>query len=280
MSDDHRLDAPGDLPRRPAPQDTPDALHQAFVANLRTVGNLPELQMRVAALREALTSRTPREAAWWIDQLMRGALWGKPAEVDAMMACTHWLIGANIDEHYEWIKSIFESAYHDDRRAILAILRDPPPHQKLLKGRALAAPDLNLGREITLGERRALARGNQPAILEKLLRDPNRLVVEQLLKNPNLREEDVIYIASSRPNTPEVLHEIARHKTWFLRASVRQTLVLNPYANTGLALKLLPTLSIDKLHQVQNATHVHPLVTETTALLVELRKQRTAPWGV
>src|SRR5690606_35882524 len=99
-------------------------------------------------------------------------------------------------------------------------------------------------------------------------------------QNRNLREADVIYIASNRPNIPEGLHEIALHKTWFLRQSVRHTLVINPYAGTGLALKLLPTLSIDKLHQVRNATHVHPLVIETAALLVELREQRTAPWRV
>lgn len=280
MSDDHRADAPGDLSGPQDPQDTLDTLHQAFLGNLRTLANLPELEMRVAALSEALKSRPPREVAWWIDQLMRGALWGKEAEVDAMMACSHWLIRAQIDDHYELIKSVFECAYHDERRAILAILRDPPPHQKLIKGRAIAPPDLKLGREITLGERRALARGNQRAIIEKLLRDPNRLVVEQLLKNPNLHEADVIYIASNRPNIPEVLHEIALHKIWFLRQSVRHTLVMNPYAGTGLALKLLPTLGIDKLHQVRNATHVHPLVSETAALLVQLREQRTAPWGV
>lgn len=236
--------------------------------------------MRVAALGESLGNRAPREAAWWIDQLMRGALWGKTAEVDAMMACSRWLIRERVDDHYEFIKSVFEAAYRDERRAILAILRDPPPHKKLVKGREIAAPDLKLGRDITLGERRSLARGKNRNTIEKLLRDPSRLVVEQLLRNRNLREADVIAIASSRPTLPEVLHEIALDKNWYLRQSVRHTLVMNPYAHTGLALKLLPTLSVDRLRQVRNATHVHPIVTETATLLVELREHRTAPWGI
>ncbi|AWV88983.1 hypothetical protein [Bradymonas sediminis] len=277
---DQPTDRPGATPGHDASNADVDALQQAFQASLRTISNLPELDMRVAALGATLEARPPREVAWWIDQLMRGALWGKNAEVDAMMACSRWLIRERVDDHYNLIKSVFECAYHDERRAILAILRDPPPHQKLIKGRQLAAPDLKLGREVTLGERRSLARGNNRNIIEKLLRDPNRLVVEQLLQNRNLREADVIYIASSRPNVPEVLREIALHKDWYLRQSVRHTLVMNPYASTGLALKLLPTLSIEKLRQVRNASHLHPLVLETAALLVELREQRTAPWGI
>ena len=277
---DQPTDRPGATPGLDARNAEVDALQQAFQASLRTITNLPELDMRVAALGATLEARPPREVAWWIDQLMRGALWGKSAEVDAMMACARWLIRERVDDHYNLIKSVFECAYHDERRAILAILRDPPPHQKLIKGRQLAAPDLKLGREVTLGERRSLARGNNRNIIEKLLRDPNRLVVEQLLQNRNLREADVILIASSRPNMPEVLREIALHKNWFLCQSVRHMLVMNSYASIGLVLKLLPTLSIDKLRQVRNASHLHPLVLETAALLVELREQRTAPWGI
>lgn len=277
---DHSAERPGDMPGPRESDDAVDTLQEAFQTSLRILANLPELEMRVAALGESFESRPPREVAWWIDQLMRGALWGKNAEVDAMMACSRWLIRERIDDHYELIKSVFECAYRDERRAILAILRNPPPHQKLIKGREIAAPDLKLGRDITLGERRSLARSNNRNVIEKLLRDPSRLVVEQLLENRNLREADVIFIASSRPNIPEVLREIALHKNWYLRQSVRHTLVLNPYADTGLALKLLPTLSINTLRQVRNATHIHPLVVETAALLVELREQRTAPWHI
>jgi hypothetical protein len=266
--------------RKPQGAGHPDGLQQAFQANLRTIENLPELDMRVAALGEALKRRPAREIAWWIDQLMRGALWGKSAEIDAMMACSRWLIRVRIDDNYELIKSVFEAAYRDERRGIIAILRDPPPHQKLLKGRRIAPPDLKLGRDVTLGERRSMARGNDRRVIERLLLDPSKLVVEQLLQNPNLREQDVLQIASNRPNLPEVLLEIALHKYWYLRRPVRHALVMNPYANTGLALKLLPTLSIDKLRQVRNATHVHPTIVETAALLVELREQRTAPWHI
>lgn len=262
------------------PPGAPDALAEAFAANLKTVENLPELEMRAAAVGQALRGLAAREAAWWMDQLLRGSLWGRQAEVDAMMACTRWLLTEQVDKNYALFKEIFEAAHAEQRLAILAILRDPPPHQKLLRGQQMAPPALDLGRDVTVGERRSLARGNDRRILERLLLDPNRLVVEQLLQNPRLLEQDVLQIASARPNLPDVLRTIALHKTWFLRPEVRFTLVMNPYARTGLGLKLLPTLNIDKLRQVRNATHLHPMLPETAALLVELREQRTAPWRV
>lgn len=264
----------------PGPLAAPDALARAFAANLKTVENLPELEMRAAAVGQALRALEPREAAWWIDQLLRGSLWGRRAEVDAMMACIRWLLTEQVDDNYALFKSVFEAAHTEQRPAIMAILRDPPAHQKLLRGQQLAPPPLDLGRDVTVGERRTLARGHDRRVLERLLLDPNRLVVEQLLQNPRIVEQDVLQIASTRPNLPEVLRSIALHKTWFVRPEVRFTLVMNPYAKTGLGLKLLPTLNIDKLRQVRNATHLHPMLPETAALLVELREQRTAPWHV
>lgn len=195
-----------------------------------------------------------------------------------MMACSRWLIRQRLDDNYQLIKTVFEAAYADERPAIIALLRDPPPHQKLRRGQRPAPADLNMGREVTLGERRSLARKRDRRVLERLLVAPDKMVVEQLLQNPGVLEQDVIQIASARPNQPDILLEIALNRRWFLRAQVRFTLAMNPYANTGLALKLLPTLDIHKLRQLKNATHIHPVLVDTAELLVELREQRTAPW--
>ncbi len=257
-----------------------DELHEAYQAKLRTIANLPELDMRVAAVDEGLRERPADEIAWWIDQLLRGALWGKSPEIDAMMACSRWLIRERLDDDYDLIKSIFAAAHAEERKGVIAILRDPPPYQQLPKGRRLPEVDLQIDRDVTLGERRTMARGTNRLVIERLLLDPNPLVVEHLLDNPNLREQDVLLVSSRRPNLPEILLHVINHKRWYLRREVRHSVVMNPYTGTGLSLKVLPTLGIHKLRQVRNSTHLHPTVIETAALLVELREQRTAPWRV
>jgi hypothetical protein len=257
-----------------------DELHDAYTANLHRIDKLPELNMRVAALDEALRERTAEEAAWWIDQLMRGSLWGKTPELDAMMACSMWLIRGRLEDDYALIKSIFEAAHADNRKAVIAILRDPPPHQKLPKGKTLKEPDLQISRDVTVGEKRQLARGNNRQMIERLLLDPNPLVIEQILENPSVREQDVLLVSTKRPNTPEILLKVALHRRWFKRREVRYSVVMNPYNGTGLSLKLLPTLGIHKLRKVRNSTTLHPTIIDAAEMLVELREERTAPWRV
>lgn len=273
---------PDDTPEvyTPGNDDGFDELYEAYTATLHRLERLPELNMRVAALDEALRERTPQETAWWIDQLMRGALWGKSPEIDAMMACSLWLVRERLDDDYELIKSVFEAAHRDERKGVIAILRDPPPHQELPKGKRLPQPDLQMSRDITVGEKRQMARGSNRLMIERLLLDPNPIVVEQLLDNPNLREQDVLQVSSRRPNTPEILLKVAVHKRWYKRREVRYSVVMNPYSGTGVSLKLLPTLGVHKLRQVRNSTSLHPVLNETAEMLVELREERTAPWRV
>ncbi len=257
-----------------------DALHDAYERMLARVERLPEIDMRVAAIDEAIREQPPSEAAWFLDQVMRGALWGHSPAIDAMMAGALWLIRQRLDDDYDLLKSIFEAAHRDEREAVLAVLRDPPPHKELPEGKRLPEPDLPKGDEITLGERRQMARGNNRLFLERLLLDPSQVVVAQLLDNRHLTEQDVVLIGSRRPNTSDILQTVVLHKRWYVRREVRFTVVMNPYNATGISLKLLATLGIQKLRKVRNSTHLHPAVTEAAARLVELREQRTAPWHV
>jgi hypothetical protein len=269
----------------PPPYEPPDsgeldALQQAYEAKLRGIKTLPELDMRIAAIDEGLRDRPAAEAAWWIDQLLRGSLWGKSPAFDAMMACSQWLIRKRLDDDYELLKNIFTAAHADDRKAVLAILRDPPPHKALPKGKQLPEPDLPTGDDITLGQRRQIARGHDRKMLSRILLDPSPIVVEKLLDNPNLREQDVLEITTRRPNTPDILLKVALHKRWYARREVRYSLVMNPYNGTGCSLRLLPTIGIHKLRKVRNSTHLHPTLIEVAQLLVDLREERTAPWRV
>jgi hypothetical protein len=257
-----------------------DALYAAYEASLRTITALPELPMRRAALDRTISELTTEEAVWWIDQLLRGALWGRNPELDAMMACADWLIRLRAEDDYARLQALFKEAHTAGRESVVMLLRDPPPKLEMPKKAKLPEVNLQMGREITLGERRSLARGRDKRLLERLLMDPSPLVLEKLLDNPNVRNDDVLIVASRRPTKPQLLQTVVFHKRWFRELVIREALVFNPYTPTGISLKLLPTLPIQLLRRVRDARDLHEILQQSAEMFVSLREERTAPWRV
>jgi hypothetical protein len=257
-----------------------DPLLEQYHQTLKRIVALPELPMRRAAVGEALERLDDDQTVWWIDQLIRGALWGRSPEIDAMLACADWLVRLRLEDDYARLQALYEAATHAERDGVLMLLRDPPPHRALRKGASLPEVRLPVEREITLGERRSMARGRDRRYLERLLLDPSPLVIRNLLKNPHLRVQDVLVVATRRPTKPELTMEVALNTRWFKSHRIREALVQNPYSATGLSLRLLPTLRIHTLRRIRNAGDLHPWVHDTAEMLVELREQRTAPWRV
>ena len=67
----------------------------------------------------------------------------------------------------------------------------------------------------------------------------------------------------------------------FLGTAVSLSLIVhprNPYAPTGMALKLLPTMTIQTLRRIHHASDLHEIVHEFAGILVKIREERTAPW--
>lgn len=121
-------------------------------------------------------------------------------------------------------------------------------------------PDYGVGRPLTLGERRALARKPTRAALEKLLADPHPMVIRLLLTNPKVTEDDVVRLAARRLSRAEVLAEIARNSRWALRPRVRMTLILNPTSPVEITVPLVGLLTRAELGEVVRATDVGPVV--------------------
>ena len=259
--------------------DAPDTVAQLYAQTVRGVVGLPEIPMRRARLDQALRTQPPEVAVWCIDQLLRGSLWGRAPETDAMLACVSWLIWLRDQDAYEFIQSLYIHAHEDNRAAVLFLLRDPPAHRAMPDNARLPEVRLPLPREVTLGERRQMAAGPNRQLLERLIYESSPLVIQKILGNSHIRLQDVLVITSRRPTLPEILREVVNHEGWFREMKVREALVQNPYLPTGISLKLLPTLHVDVLRKLRHAGDLHPMVQEAAALYVELREQRTAPWG-
>jgi hypothetical protein len=240
--------------------------------------------MQSASLRETLTALPPKVAICWLDQLVRGALWGRAPNLDVVLALAYGLVEETLEGGTDYgaaIVSWRSLAVEHDLRTVSLLLRDLEAHQTLPDASELPDVDLPIDRdEVTVGQRRMLARKGDRDYIDRLVFDPNPLVIENLLKNPKLDESDVLKIVTRRPTQNNLLKTVVRHETWFGRKSVRKGLAHNPYMPTGLGLKLLPTLGIDILRKIQYGSDLHPALIEAADHLVTLREQRTAPWEV
>jgi hypothetical protein len=121
-------------------------------------------------------------------------------------------------------------------------------------------PDYGLGRPLTLGERKSLARKPSRESTERLLRDPHPDVIRMLLVNPKVTEDDVLVLAARRPCRPDVLTQIARSPRWAHRPRIRIALVLNPDTPLDVTAPLVALLVRQELRLVATSTTVAPAV--------------------
>lgn len=118
----------------------------------------------------------------------------------------------------------------------------------------MADPGSALHREVAelpLGVRRQLARGMNPRVLEKLLLDPDPIVLDHLLRNPRLTEEHAVRIAARRPISEPALRAMADSARFGVRPRVRVAIARNPYCPTDLALRLIGTLPLPVLREMR-----------------------------
>jgi len=112
--------------------------------------------------------------------------------------------------------------------------------------------------EISLGMRRALARGVDLGMLDRLLLDADPVVIEHLLANPRITEEHVVRIAARRPIPASTLDCIQRSRRFGHRVAVRTALARNPYCPAPLAIALLGALPLRAVHDMADDSTLHP----------------------
>ncbi len=88
-------------------------------------------------------------------------------------------------------------------------------------------PDYGRGRNLTLGERKSLARRMGRGEIDRWLRDPHPQVIKQLLINPRLKESDVVRLATLKPASPSALTHLFRDTRWLMAPRVRSGILLN-----------------------------------------------------
>jgi hypothetical protein len=136
-------------------------------------------------------------------------------------------------------------------------------------------------RQLTLGERKALARRPDRETMQRLLADSHPDVIRRLLRNPRITEDDVLRLAAKRPGRGGVLAEIARSTKWAHAPRVRMALVMNPATPPEIAARISGLLLRPELHQVARSPGVPASVRAVCIEHLERRPpvERPAPGG-
>ncbi|MEE8410297.1 MAG: hypothetical protein V3T05_11870 [Myxococcota bacterium] len=212
---------------------------------------LPEAAMRTAALAEAFRRMGPVRAVWTLEAVIRGAL-----RKD----------GKCVDVYNALVDPVPVMASVGDRQlgAMLRAGRDqgcPAAIQWLLSESVGEASSEGLDadrlvdkelRQLTLGDRRALARRAKGEMINRLAADPDPGVITNLLQNARVTEVTVLSIASRRPTVSAALEAVLASPRWERRHRVQVALVKNPYLARRRAVHLLVYLTHAELRQVRD----------------------------
>src|SRR5450432_2161212 len=214
----------------------------------RVLLSLPDLALRTGWLRDFLSSHSAHDGATVLNALCEDNERAEPQAREAILVVA--LLFAAMGE-CDLVDQLRAQA---DTRHLLSLSRlvrrapQSPVHDR--PASELPVPDYGTGRELTVGERKSLARSPNRRAFDKLLGDPHPLVIRQLLENPRLTEDDVVRMAARRPARQEVLEAIAQNARWLSRPRVRLTVLFNPGSPPAMTMPLLAVCTRNELSEV------------------------------
>jgi hypothetical protein len=245
----------------------------------RLLLSLPELGLRVNWLRDRLGTWPVETSAFRLDGLCEESERSDPKAREALLAVALFLANSGSTPLVCGLRA--QCAEHKllSLARMLDWRRSGPP----VESPALEIPDYGMGRELTVGERRSLARRPRRSTIEKLLMDPHPLVIRQLLENPGLVEDDVLRLATQRPARGDALQELVASTHWLCRRRVRLALVLNPSTPPHISMPLVVVCNRNDLLEVATTTTVPTLLRVVARELLGKRpplRRRDAADGV
>jgi hypothetical protein len=221
----------------------------------RRLGALEAGPVRVGAAARALAATEPERAAPLVAALVRGT---RPDLRVAAAAVAQALGDPGGAPPYAWRADVYAAAAAAGLDEVKALLVSPAPRRAFEEPRDAADPRLA---HLTLGHKKALARARRdPDLLARLAAEGDPAVVRELLRNPQLTEELVVRVAARRPCRPETLRAVVAAPRWRARPAVALAVVRNPWAETSLALELVPGLGASELRELARDGALHPLV--------------------
>lgn len=237
---------------------------------IRRLRSVPELGMRRQLLLEQLHAMQPGDALSFFSEVVAGVARRNAACLVALEAIHEAILqGQDQGPVYELLAEVYRLAREEENEGVARLLMITKPKRGPVAPAAVPG-DLEMS-QLSLGERKFLARGHDRTRLDRLLLDPEPSVVRNLLRNPHLTEQDVVRLAARRPTRTEIQKEIHASR-WGSRYRIRLALVCNPYTSTDLSLKLVGFLLHKDLRLVWQDGNLHELVREEAKRLMKTRR--------
>ncbi|HEY3496459.1 MAG TPA: hypothetical protein VGK73_17290 [Polyangiaceae bacterium] len=241
----------------------------------RVVLGLPEVALRVEWLRDYLASAPSERTALELERLCEASERSDPGARETVLSLA--LLLARFGDQ-TFVGRLRARAESEHLLSLGRLLRTAPsPLRSLPPPKEAPVPDYGAGRELTVGERRSLARAPTRRAFEKLLADPHPLVIRQLLENPRLTEDDVIRIATRRPVRPEAVTALARSERWLKRPRVRLAILLNPGSPPAVSMPLLAACTRSELLEILHGTDISIVLRATARELLARRPPLEEP---
>jgi hypothetical protein len=235
----------------------------------RTLLGLADVRLRVDWLDAQVQSEPPETLAPLLDVIVGESEVSEPKAREALVTIALWAAGVARPHDLDRLR---RAAYDQRLLSLQRVIRRVPTPSSPAgpPGAEAKIPDYGTGRELTLGERRSLARRSDRHGFAALLRDPHPMVVTELLVNPKTTEDDVVRIAAFRPARPNAIEAIAKTR-WLTRRRVRMSVLQNPGAPLGVALPLVGLCTRSELLQLARGADVPAIVRITASELAERR---------
>jgi hypothetical protein len=214
---------------------------------------LPELRMRVLWLEDRIYSRPTNTLATILNEIAERAQSTDERAREAMLVLAIF-IAQRRESALVW--ALREEARSRSLLSLERMVRERVETHVADVELEPKVPDYGTGRELTVGERKSLARRPTRLQIDRLLLDPHPLVLEQLFQCPALTEDDILRIATRRPARLTALELLVTSSRWMARRRVRMSLILNPGTPHALALPLVSTCPRDDLLLIIGTTNL------------------------
>jgi hypothetical protein len=230
---------------------------------------LPDASLRLAWLEAELAGIGSGATAVLLNAVMEENEAADPDAREALLSIAMVLVDS---ENGELVEALRREAQERSLFSLERLVRRaPPPSIHSPSPDELRVPDYGAGRELSLGERKSLARRPNRRAFERLCLDPHPLVIRQLLENPKMVEDDAIRIATLRPARAEALRELVRSHRWLSRPRVRMAILMNPGSPPELAMPLLGLCKREELRDVLKSTETSLVLRSTAQELLARR---------
>jgi hypothetical protein len=233
---------------------------------------LSDVRLRIDQLELHVQNEPAAVVAALLDVVLGESESSEPKAREVLVTIALWAAGTAREVDLDRLR---QAALEQRLFSLQRVIRRVPTPSQPPEGGELRVPDYGTGRELTLGERRNLARRSDRQGFDALLRDPHPMVVTELLTNPKTTEDDVVRMAALRPARATTIEAIARTR-WLTRRRVRMSVLLNPGSPPRVALPLVGLCTSTELRQLTQGADV-PVVLRITAN--ELAERRPPLFG-